>query len=141
MKNTLLIIFLISIVNLYSQHPNDNWRVYINSDTIPVELRSDTAYITYNLNPETDFLTLVKKGVNPEKGKIQFISGKGQASEINFPIPLTNYKTGVPVVVRLKKVSRNYKSNVINGLDIQIIEITNRVILPIIFIKFIKAKI
>ena len=119
-----------------AQNSSDNWKVYLNKDTVPLHLCRDTTRIIHQTNPKTDYLTFIKVKGKPTKGKIQFISGKGVPSGMNYPLPIKKYKIGEPAVVYLKDVAENFLENKINGLIIQLVEVSDRIIRPIVLVEF-----
>lgn len=130
------LLFLIASFFSFGQNSSDNWKVYLNAATIPLKLYVDSGRIIHVTNPETDYLTFVKTTGEPTKGKIYFFEGKGIPSGMNYPLPIEKYKLNKPTVVILKKISKNYLRNEINGLVIQLADASDRTIRPIVLIKF-----
>jgi hypothetical protein len=85
---TTFILLIISVIAV-GQNSSDNWKVYLNHDTIPLELNGDSGRVIHLTNPETDYLTFMKTKGEPTKGKIQFFTGQGIPSGMNYP---TSYR-------------------------------------------------
>lgn len=121
---------------MFGQSKSQEWKVFLNTDTIALNLYFDSTANIIEVNPESDYLRFIKLKGQPEKGKIKFISGKGVPSGINYPLPIASYKRNKPAIVDLKKIAKNYRKESIDGLYIQLVEVDNRTIQPIIIVQF-----
>jgi hypothetical protein len=139
MKYLLICILLAVKFTSHGQNSSNNWKVYLNKDTIPLKLYQDTTLLIHLTNPDTDYLTFIKIAGEPAKGKIQFVEGKGIPSGMNYPLPLAKYKLNEPTTIYLKDIAKNFKNKYVNGLIVQLLEISQRTIRPIVYVKFQKS--
>jgi len=120
----------------FSQTGSVNWKVFLNSDTIPLRLYHEITEDVIMVDSENDRLTFTKTKGQPRRGKIKFISGKGIPSGMNYPMPVAKFKINEPTVVNLYKVAKVYKPESWPGKYIQLVEVYNRTIQPIVVIQF-----
>jgi hypothetical protein len=111
-------------------HSCENWKVFLNADTIPLNCISDTSYIAHHANPDCDYLTLIKIKGQPIKGKIYFFSNN------DYPLPLTTYKLGEKTIIKLKNIAKSYSKGARHKIKVQVVEISDKTIRPIIIVDF-----
>ncbi|PCH93634.1 MAG: hypothetical protein COB85_06620, partial [Bacteroidetes bacterium] len=80
MKTLIIFILYLCPVVSYCQNSSENWRVFLNDDSIQLKLYHDTLAKIIIVNPKNDHLRFIKFQGTPVRGKIKFISGKGVPS-------------------------------------------------------------